>query len=81
MTSRVMVFLGSISYALYLFHVPVRGVLLYVFDENEIGSSPVYIQIMYFTTSVLAAYLSKILIEDRANSFKHRFPVKKPAFR
>ncbi|MCB1717075.1 MAG: acyltransferase [Candidatus Competibacteraceae bacterium] len=77
MSAQLMVFLGSISYALYLFHVPVRGALLYVVDEKNIGSSPLWVQVAYFSLSVLAAYLSKIVLEDRVNALKHRFPVRR----
>lgn len=75
LASRTMVFLGAISYALYLFHLPVRGVLLYLTGEGDIASSPLWVQVVYFGLSIFAAYVSKILIEDRANSMKHRFPV------
>lgn len=77
MSARPMIFLGSISYALYLFHVPIRGALLHIVDEPDIGSSPFWVQLAYFGLSVLFAFLSKILLEDRVNALKRRFPVRK----
>ncbi len=75
MSASPMVFLGSISYALYLFHVPIRGALLAIIDEQTIADSPLWVDIAYYGLSVLAAYLSKILLEDRINMLKHKFPV------
>ncbi len=74
--SRVMLFLGAISYALYMIHLPVRGVILSLTDGDLISNEPLYIQIGYFGLSILAAWLSKVILEDRVNRLKHKFPVK-----
>ncbi len=75
LSSRTLVFLGSISYALYLFHVPVRGVLLHIFDEETVAAADLSVQAVYFLTSITMAAMSKMLIENRFERLKHRFPV------
>lgn len=79
LSSKVMLFLGAISYALYLAHVPVRGVLLYLVDAEFISDSNLMVQIAYFSASIFAAFLSKIIVEDRVEKWKHKFPVRLPS--
>jgi len=75
LSSRVLVLLGSISYALYLVHVPVRGVLLSVFHARKISDCHFIVQWEYFFISISLAVLSRVLIENRVERLKHRFPV------
>lgn len=77
LSSKPLLFLGSISYALYVFHVPIRGAILFITKNTHISESPIWIQVFYFGSAIAAAYLSKILIEDRVEAYKHRFPVAK----
>ena len=76
--SGVLVFLGSISYALYMVHVPVRGVLLQLTGATTIGDTSPWVVFCYFAVSLVMAYLSKKLIEDPINRLKHRFPTLLP---
>ena len=75
MSSEAMVFFGSISYALYMIHVPIRGMLLFVTDNDKISDSATWVHIAYFSVSILVAYLSKILLENRMDKLKYKFPV------
>ena len=75
LSSNPLLFLGSISYALYVFHVPIRGAILFITKNTHISESPIWIQAFYFGSAITAAYLSKILLEDRVETYKHRFPV------
>ena len=73
--SSVAVFVGGISYALYMFHVPIRGALLSVFESGTISNMPIWGQALYFTLAVMLAWLSKVLLENRVARFKRYFPL------
>lgn len=70
-----LIYLGAISYALYMFHMPVRGMILFVTDEQSIAEASIAWQIIYFGLSIALAALSKWLVEDPINNLKHKFPV------
>lgn len=65
--ARVLVFLGTISYSLYLFHPPIRTVVLHgwtsVFGEPTSLAASVGLYALQFTMSVGGAWIAWRLIE------------------
>jgi peptidoglycan/LPS O-acetylase OafA/YrhL len=79
LSARVLVYLGSISYAVYMFHVPVEGLLITVRGQ-ALATDSLMIKAAYWIVILGLAHLSKILIENRFNAYKDRYPVyRKPA--
>ena len=70
----VFVYLGSISYAVYMFHVPVEDLLVYVRGQ-ALAADHWMIQAAYWAMILALAHLSKLLIENPFNALKNRYPV------
>ncbi len=83
--SRVLIAFGIYSYALYLFHMPVRGVLRdFVFNRfpfSILGSLVVWQILFYVVATVLTlalAFLSWQLYEKHFLALKRYFPTRAP---
>lgn len=74
LSTPVLVYLGSISYALYMFHVPIEGLLVAVRGQM-LDTDNLLVKTIYWIAILGCAALSKILIEDRFNAYKDRYPV------
>ena len=75
---RPLVYFGTISYGLYLYHVPVRFAFEVAFRKVGIvhafdGSRPLYRSILELTVSIIVASLSWRLIEKPILGLKSRF--------
>ena len=71
---KIPVYLGGISYALYMFHVPVEGVFITLIGYHlSIASWPMLAA--YWVVVIGLAHLSRVLVENRFNGMKDRFPV------
>lgn len=71
---RPVVYLGSISYALYMFHVPVEAALMLLRGRPP-AQDTIWVQLAFWIIALGLAHLSKVLIEDRFNALKDRYPV------
>lgn len=73
--NRFVVYSGKISYGLYVFHLFVPVLYLYLLDlfDITIDKTVLYFSIHYLMTFILA-YISWNLIEAPVNRLKHRVP-------
>lgn len=69
------VYLGSISYALYMFHVPVEAALMMLRGGRPPAQDTIWVQLAFWIIAIGLAHLSKVMIEDRFNALKDRYPV------
>jgi len=74
LSTSSLVYLGSISYALYMIHVPIEGMLV-SFRGRPLSEDNLWVNLIFWATILALASLSKILIEDRFNALKDRYPV------
>ena len=74
LSARLLVYLGGISYALYMFHVPIEGVFV-TLRGRLLADDSLWINLLYWILVLACAALSKVVIEDRVNAFKDRYPV------
>lgn len=74
LSTPVLVYLGSISYGLYMIHVPVEGMVVAI-RGRLLHSDSLWINAVYWVVILALASLSKIFIEDRFNALKDRYPV------
>lgn len=73
-STPVLVYLGSISYALYMIHVPVAGLFM-AWRGRALSEESLFICLAYWAAILGLAVLSKIFIESRFNALKDRYPV------
>lgn len=69
-----LVYLGAISYALYMLHVPIGGMLIALCGRALSDDGP-WINLIYWVAALGAASLSRALIENRFDALKARYPV------
>ncbi|WP_161554168.1 acyltransferase family protein [Stenotrophobium rhamnosiphilum] len=74
LSTPVLVYLGGISYGLYMIHVPVEGMIA-TSRGRHLSEDSLSINVIYWIVILSLAALSKILIEDRFNAYKDRYPV------
>lgn len=68
-----LVYFGSISYAMYLFHIPLKHLV-----DNAIlpdGNGIWLNQLVYWAALLACAQASRVLIEDRCEALKKKFPL------
>jgi len=74
--SRIMVWLGGLSYGIYLWHWPLLIFYYEIFETTDVG---LVNGLSIILISVLLSYLTNILVEQPINkSFKHSHNVFKP---
>src|SRR5699024_5143137 len=74
--SRIMVWLGGLSYGIYLWHWPLLIFYYEIFETTDVG---LVHGLSIILISVLLSYLTNILVEQPINkSFKHSHNVFKP---
>jgi peptidoglycan/LPS O-acetylase OafA/YrhL len=79
--SPVLVYLGMISYAVYMFHPLIQG-LAGMYDRTALISGlPATVQAGMWFLIVGCSHLSKVLLEDRFNALKSRFPLQREVIR
>lgn len=76
LSMRPLVYLGTISYALYMFHVPIEGALMSL-RGMPLYRDALWVKAAYWVLIIGSAHLSKVLIEDYFNTIKNRYPVYK----
>ncbi len=74
LSTPALVYLGSISYAVYMFHVPIEGIFIKA-TGHALATNGLMVKTAYWIAILGAAHLSKIFIENRFNALKHRYPV------
>jgi peptidoglycan/LPS O-acetylase OafA/YrhL len=73
--SRLLLFLGDISYSLYLVHVPIGGRVINAATRVHLGpTTATLVALTAFGVSVLAAYVFHRLIERPARAWAARIP-------
>ena len=77
LSNSLLLYLGSISYALYVFHIPITGFFKGVAIMAYGGQSTWWMDALVLPLSILAAHLSKVTIEKYFDRYKHRFPMHK----
>ena len=68
--NKFVIYLGKISYGLYLFHLLVPPLIEYL--DLKVNSKPLLL-IIYFTTTFILAHFSWIFIEKPINRLKNKF--------
>ena len=74
LSMKIPVYLGGISYALYMFHVPIEGVFVTLLKDYLSNVSWMMLG-AYWIVVIGLAHLSRIFVENRFNNMKDRFPV------
>lgn len=74
LSTPLLVYLGSISYALYMCHVPIEGLLVSL-RGRLLSDDSLWVNALFWIVVIACAVLSKQLIEDRFNNLKGRYPV------
>ncbi|KGM13253.1 acyltransferase family protein [Cellulomonas bogoriensis] len=75
LATRPLRFVADISYSLYLWHWPVLVLFLAYLDRERVGARGA---VVVLTVSVLLAWATKVLVEDRVNGVAHRLPGRAP---
>lgn len=70
----VMSYLGSISFSVYLLHVPMRAMYLALLRLHDIDRS-LLTDVVYVAAVIAAAHLTRNLIERPFERLKHRYPM------
>lgn len=70
----VLVYLGTLSYAIYMFHVPLQKLLDQAYNANLIGSR-LLVQLIFWPLLIGAAELSRRYYEARFERMKAHFPL------
>jgi peptidoglycan/LPS O-acetylase OafA/YrhL len=73
--ARALVWLGGLSYAMYMFHVPLLNVMRGIGRRLDLFGPEIW-NLLAIPVIVLAAYLSQRFLEQPILRFKHRFPVR-----
>jgi peptidoglycan/LPS O-acetylase OafA/YrhL len=71
----LLVYLGTISYAIYMFHPLIQGFVGSYDRTVPIPELPVLVQVAMWFLIIGCSHLSKILLENRFNALKTRFPL------
>jgi peptidoglycan/LPS O-acetylase OafA/YrhL len=71
-----LVYLGGISYAVYMYQGPVRGLLGALWFRDEAGST--VLNLLTIPLVIGLAALSRRLVEQPCEAYKHRFPLRTP---
>lgn len=74
LSTSILVYLGSVSYAVYMLHVPVRDLLVSYFGLAR-STDDLMVNALYWLLILVLAHLSKALIENRFNALKDHYPV------
>ncbi len=75
LSTAPLVYLGSLSYAIYMFHLPIAEVLDKFHSAGMIGPKWV-MEVAFWVLVIGLAAVSRILIEDRFEGLKRHFPLK-----
>lgn len=70
MTYRPLVYLGKISYGLYMYHI--IAMILVLFFTRSVNISPIILVLTSFITTVLLASISYFVLEKPILSLKHK---------
>jgi peptidoglycan/LPS O-acetylase OafA/YrhL len=73
LSQRAMVWLGKISYPLYLWHWPLLS-FLYRFSANDKPAVVIRTRILAIAVSIVLAWLTHVIVERRANGLFQRRP-------
>ena len=72
---RPLVYLGSLSYAIYMFHLPVQKLLDQFYNAGHIPHRWM-VEIVFWTVVIAASAASRVLLENPAERAKKRFPLR-----
>lgn len=75
LSTKVLVYLGGISYAVYMFHPLIQGLVGMYERGVPIRELPLVVQTAMWALIIGCAHLSKVFVEDRFNALKSRFPL------
>lgn len=79
LSNKVLVYLGAISYAVYMFHPLIQGLTGMYERGVPIRDLPLAVQAAMWVVIIGCAHLSKVYFEDRFNGLKSRFPLYRDA--
>lgn len=72
--TRLLVYLGALSYAIYMFHLPIQKLLDQLYNSKAIGSR-LLVELTFWVLVLGAAALSHRFFEARFERLKSRFPL------
>lgn len=75
---NVLLYFGGISYAVYMFHLPVVELLDQLYNAKVIGSR-LLVEVLFWAIVIGAAELSRRFLEAPFERMKERFPLPPPA--
>ncbi|WP_299228497.1 acyltransferase [uncultured Psychroserpens sp.] len=71
-----LLFLGNISYSLYLLHVPIGGRIINIAKRYDLGEAQKILVILFaMTVSIIAAWMFYILVEKPSHKWSQRIKV------
>lgn len=79
LSNKALVYLGSISYAVYMFHPLIQG-LFGIYERGvPLRDLPLAVQGAMWVLIIGCAHLSRVFLEERFNALKSRFPLYRDA--
>ena len=72
---RPLLYLGSISYPLYMLHLPAAGLMQGVGQAMGYAHPPVALLMLALPIAIAGAHVSTITLEKVFNRYKHRYPM------
>jgi len=81
LSTKALVYLGAISYAVYMFHPLIQGMIGMYERGVPIRELPLVLQGAMWALIIGCAHLSKVFFEEPFNALKSRFPLYRDAAR
>ena len=73
--TRLLVRLGGLSYAIYMFHLPIQKLLDQFYNAGALGPRPL-VEVLFWVLVLGSAALCRVLVERPMERLKSRFPLR-----
>ncbi len=75
LATKPLLYLGSISYAIYIFHAPIAGFFKGIAIAKFGGEVPEWMHALVLPCSIIAGHVSSLTLERFFLRYKHRYPM------